>query len=331
MGHDAGHAPAGGAGAHVRPPHAARAQRHRRDPAAERRRHGLLQVGPPARARRPVAHHRRDGHDHGRRADADRPHPARRLRRAARLLGHRRRRDLRRGLRDRLRPQPAAQPGARQRARRRDRHPRRARHPAPPRPLRVRAVGRRAARGHAPAGPRAAAGRRQGPPGAARPRHLPGRDQPLVRPLPARHAAVRARRHLRAQRRQGAVPRPGRRGGDPERAVPRRGARPPRQRPRRRRLRGHAPAQRPGDEHDDEPLRAVPDRRLGRAAEGPRAVGGGQLPLLRRDGCRTAARRPRRSPRDRRPRTSCSSTARARRPARRSSSAVRRSVTTTPA
>ena len=191
----------------------------------------LLQVGPPARGRRPVAHHRRDDHGHGRRADADRPHPARRLRRAARLLGHRRRRDLRRGLRDRLRPQPAAQPGARQRARRRDRHPRRARHPAPPRPLPVRAVGGRAARGHAPAGPRAAAGRREGPPGAARPRHLPGRDQPLVRPLPARRAPVRARRHLRAQRRQGAVPRPGRRGGGPERAVPRRGARPARQAP----------------------------------------------------------------------------------------------------
>ena len=86
---------------------------------------------------------------------------------------------------------------------------------ARPRALRLPADGARSgAQVTRAAGPRrcsaAGAGR---PPGAARHRHLPRRHQPLVRAQPARRAAVRPRRHLRAQRDQGAVPRRGRRRG----------------------------------------------------------------------------------------------------------------------
>ena len=135
MGDGAGHAAREHAGADVRPADAARPQHHRRDAAAELRRHRLLQVGAHARGRRPVADHRRDDHV-GEPVGAD---PARRLRRAARLLLHRRRRDLRRRLRARAGPHAAARPDARQRDGGGDRHAGRVGHRARARPLRLRA------------------------------------------------------------------------------------------------------------------------------------------------------------------------------------------------
>ena len=167
--------------------------------------------------------------------------------------------------------------------------------------------------------------------GAARHRHLPAGHQPLVRAEPARRQAVRARRHLRAQRDQGPVPRRGRRHRGRERAVPRRRARPAGQAARHAGLRGPAPAQRPRDVDHDREGRAAPDGRERGEAEGPRAAREGDLQVGRRRAARAArsARWPRRSARRRR--TSCSSTASAPRPARRSWSAARRSATTTPA
>ena len=259
------------------------------------------------------------------------PDPARPLRRAEHLLGHRRRRDLRRRLRDRAGPQPAARPGARQRDRGRDRPPRRAGHQPHPRPLPVHADREGPQPGHQAAGQVARAGRQQGPPGPARHRHLPRRHQQVVRREPAGRAAVRPRRHLRAQRGQGAVPRPGRRRGGPERDVPRRRARQVREGQGLRRLRGPAPAQRSRDvDHDRAQGRrstrtSRSSSRRGscgsrRAASGPPA-----------SGSRAAPRRHRRSRGATSRRTSCWSTGRAPRPARRSWSAVRRSATTTPA
>jgi hypothetical protein len=223
-------------GADVRPAHTAGAQHHRRGAAAERARLRLLQVGQAAVAGRSVADHRRDDHREGRRANAHGTHPPRRLRRAARLLRHRRRRHLRRRLRGRQRPDPAARAGARQRDGVGAGPPRRARHPAPPRPLQLQADRSGPARGDPPAGRLAEGRRRAWSQAARRHRHVPGRHQPLVRPQPARCATVRPRRHLRAERDQVAVPRPGRRRGGAERAVPRHSARRARRNARRRRV-----------------------------------------------------------------------------------------------
>ena len=104
---------------------------------------------------------------------------------------------------------------------------------------------------------------RDGAPGAARHRHLPRGHQPLVRARTAADARpFDARRHLRAERDQGAVPR--------ARAAATRShnalfldaaARRARRQARHRGLRGPAPAQRPGDVDDDAPRGAAPDRR----------------------------------------------------------------------
>ena len=100
---------------------------------------------------------------------------------------------------------------------------------------------------------------------------------------------------------------------------------------RRARLRGHAAAQRSRDVDDDEPARAPPDARpraRGRAGWCGSTTGASGPPASR---CPTrTARRPRSRRRPRR-RTRCWSPASAPRTGGRSSSAARRSATTTPA
>ena len=238
---------------------------------------------------------------------------------------------------DRRGPQPAARPGARQRPRGRARHPGRAGHRAHPRPLRRTRRRRRSA--SASRASRSAALRKAGVdglPGAARHRHLPRRHQPLVlaRTGPTQRLFDRTDIYaLNAD--QGAVPRRGRRRGDPERAVPRHGARRARQQGGHAGLPGPAHAQRPGDVDDDAAARAAPDERPGDEAEGPRPARGGLVPAVRRDaaGRRRVGRRGRRgrAPAPARRPTSCWSTGSAPRRARRSWSAARRSATTTPA
>ena len=243
---------------------------------------GLLQVGQAARRRRPVADHRRDGQQ--RRALG--AHPARRVRRPARLLRHRRRRHLRRRLRRRRGPQPADRADARQRDRGCDRDPRRlgdhlARDLYTYKPTAaVRAeVERR----------QTAALRRAGAEGRQVLRDI---DTYLVginlwyRQQPAGGPAGRSRGHLRDQRDQGPVPRGGRGRRDQQRAAARRRARQVRRPARQRGLRGPARPQRPRDADHRRRSGAVGDRRPGRPATrpGPARAGDVQDPGARAPG-----------------------------------------------
>ena len=285
MGDGAGDASRQRAGADVRPADAARAQHHGRRAPAERGRLRLLQVGAAARPRRPVADHRR----HGRRGRPVRPHPARRLRRPARLLRYGRRRRLRRRLRARRGSQPADRPGARQRDRRRAGHPRRDGDRARARALHVQAHRQGPCAGHPQAGRRAEGRRPRGLAGAARHRHLPRGDQPLVRPQPPRRATRRPRRHLRAERDQGAVPRRGRRRRGRQRAAARRRTRQVRRPARQPGLHGPARPQRPGDPDDRRRARTARDEGPGpgSARPGPARAGHVQEPGAEaaRSGC----------------------------------------------
>ncbi len=250
-----------------------------------------------------------------------------------RLRRHGRRRDLRRRLRHGAGPQPAARPGAHERHRGRDRPPGRTGDPARPRALRLPAVREGPQPGHRAAGQGAAERRRRRAQQVLRDidTYLVG-HQPLVRARtgpsarPFDRGDIYAVNAIKAQFL-------GQGGGD---EVPNA---------------LFLDAARDGlgkgkgaDVYEDLRQRndpetstttarkaAVPDGRAGQGPEGPRAAREGQLPVLGRDaagrhcvgGGVPAARRRRR--------TSCSSTGRAPRPARRSWSAARRSVTTTPA
>ena len=185
------------------------------------------------------------------------------------------------------------------------------RDPAPARALQLRADRGRPARGHAPS--RTAALNAAGAPGrkvlADIDTYLVGINHWYAKNRPVGEA-VRARRHLRDQRDQGPVPRPGRRRGGRERAVPRRRARPGS-------ARAAAPQvyedlrQRndPGDHDHHEPSRAAPDRGL--RAPGAKGSCGSSKGSFKSRRDRAAGRggvgRDRRS--SRRRRTSCWSTA----------------------
>ena len=80
----------------------------------------------------------------------------------------------------------------------------------------------------------------------ARHRHLHLRHQRLPRDPQPVHGAVHPQRHLRPQRAQGPVPRPGRRRRGPPLAVPRRPAEAPRREEGLERLQRPAPVQEPG-------------------------------------------------------------------------------------
>ena len=242
----AGHAARQRAGADVRPPHAARPQRHRRGAEAERRRHGLLQVRQAARARRPVADHRRDDQ----RERADGADPARRLRRPAHLLRHRRRASSSAPATSSprtatccstRRATTASRPRSTCPACRRStspaactttsRPPRCAPRSTRRQDAALKAAGRRAGRCCATSTPTSSA-------------------STSGTPEPAGRAALRPRGHLRHQRDQGPVPRRGRRpGGRRTRcsSTPRATASAP---ARQRGLRGPAPAQRSRDADD---------------------------------------------------------------------------------
>ncbi len=120
----------------------------------------------------------------------------------------------------------------------------------------------------------------------------------MVRGEPPGRAAVRPRRHLRAQRDQGPVPRRGRRRGGPERAVPRRGARQVRRQARAARsTRTCASATTRDVDHDERraPLQThVSARRRGgscRLEKGSFASAGVTLPGRRRRGGRRSPAR----------------------------------------
>ena len=202
---------------------------------------------------------------------ARRHHQARQLQRPARLRQDRRRRHLRGGLRDRREPDAAARPGALHRPARRDRRAEPVRHHADPQPRPVRAQQadqpdrRQAEQRHPSRRPEGRA-----PP--ARHRHLPRGHKHLVQGKPAGHRALHAQRHLRVERDQGPVPRPGRRRRGPQQRVPRRPAQALRRPAGRQRVRGPARAQR--SRHDDDAQEERPLR--GAAALGTGRRGAAQ-------------------------------------------------------